>query len=229
MVSPSNLCNFSVLTWVHAVSNSSWGLGAVRASGILLFLSFVWVSCSTSCLRACRRLPGLTSQSQLSAQQNWSNRILATNRLEHKDKVRSWVLQTGVLVSALLFPCCASQGNSFNLSWGKMERKGFVTSGNAETYKVRLFLSSSFHWCPLRERVPEISMGLEEDKYSQLRPLLHVLPCIFKEQLLMPGDVHPEEQRRGTRMLTWWRRTLGQARNFTARQVTTQRTQLKSI
>lgn len=73
-----------------------------------------------------------------------------------------------------------------------------MTSGNAETYKVRLFLSSS---CPLGERVPKISVGLEEDQYSQLHPLLQVLPCIFKEQLLMPGDVHPEEQRGGTGML----------------------------
>lgn len=187
MVSPSNLCNFSVLTWIHAASNSSWGLGAVWAGGILLFRSFLCMSCSTSCLQACWRLPGLTSRSQLSAQQNRSSRILAINRPDHKDEVRSWVLQTWILVSALLLPCCASQGNSFNFSWGTVERMGFITSGNAETYKVGLFLLPSLRWCLLRECVPEISMGLEEDKHSQLHPSLQILPCILKSKSWRPG------------------------------------------
>lgn len=115
MASPSNLHNFSVLT---CVSNTLFLLHprdeelreSMRCS--YFSLSFPCVSSSTSCLQAWRRVPGLTSQTHVSVQQNWSDRILATNA-ELSTGVRSGPgpCRWGSLVSALS-PCCASQGNS---------------------------------------------------------------------------------------------------------------------
>lgn len=82
MASPSNFHNFSLLT---CVSNTLFLLHprdkelCVSMGCSCFSLSFPCVSSSISCPQAWRRVPRLTSQTHVSAQQNCSDRILATN------------------------------------------------------------------------------------------------------------------------------------------------------
>ena len=112
-VSPSDRLNFAVLCLEcqeQAVSNSSWGLRAVWGSGSLLFVSlcslcfFFHFTPRSLGKNAPAWLPSPGLSTTELAQLNFSH----TQRTEHRGEVRSWVLQTRVLVSALLFSCCAS-------------------------------------------------------------------------------------------------------------------------
>ena len=113
MLSPSDHLHFAVLCLEcqeQAVSNSSWGLGAVWGSGSLLFVSlcslcfFFHFTPRSLGKDAPAWLPSPGLSTTELAQLNFSH----THRTEHRGEVRSWVLQTRVLVSALLFSCCAS-------------------------------------------------------------------------------------------------------------------------
>ena len=94
----------------QAMSNSSWGLETVWGSGILLFVSlcslcfFFHFTPRSLGKNAPTWLPSPGLSTTELAQLDFSHK----HRTEHRGEVRSWVLQTGVLVSALLFSCCTS-------------------------------------------------------------------------------------------------------------------------